>query len=344
MESSDIHFRTPLAIAAGDGQPQSTVVLVARGAVIDTRDEEGCTPLMLACRRGQPRCTELLAALGSSVNAINRAGFSPLALACRHGDARSVAVLLRYGADVSQPERRTGCTPLMIACQHGEVACAAALLAGKRLDVRRRRGSSRHGARGSSVKYQKRGKPGAQLLLGSTWRTTMSAQQLVEVDPDGRAALTWACYYGHSTCATLLLNHGADVRAPDRFGKSPIENWPGVLAKSASLMEAGKALLVVAIARTFRRRLAAVRLAEWQHRLSVLVRLKRREKGRGRERERERERECVCVYQLVPISWEREEQREEIKERQRKNQTKRQKISSSTEMQQRRCCVRLGCM
>jgi ankyrin repeat protein len=41
-------------------------------------------------------------------------------------------------------------------------------------------------------------------------------------DVSGWRALLWACYYGHTDCARLLIDHKADIHAKTNAGNSPL--------------------------------------------------------------------------------------------------------------------------
>lgn len=69
--------RTPLALAAGNGEEKAVRVLLALGACGATADNEGATPLHLACKpwKGQEGCiAALLDAEGVELAATDRLG------------------------------------------------------------------------------------------------------------------------------------------------------------------------------------------------------------------------------------------------------------------------------
>ncbi len=78
-------------------------LLIAAGAPVDVRDEEGMTPLHYTARNGYAECAEVLLKAGADLNATNRAGQTPLRVALDNQQADTVEVLRKHGAAESVP-------------------------------------------------------------------------------------------------------------------------------------------------------------------------------------------------------------------------------------------------
>ena len=111
---------------AGAGFPEVVAWLLAAGAELDVRDDNGCTALHLACLRAEPTiattCTRQLLAAGAEVDSLTASGMTPLMMACHRGNAYCVEQLLRARADCTAATPDGVMTPLRIAqCGgHGE--------------------------------------------------------------------------------------------------------------------------------------------------------------------------------------------------------------------------------
>ena len=134
---------TALMTAARVGVLASVKALIARGAIVDAKDEKhGQTALMWAAAEGHAPVVETLIELGADYKTRLASGMTPLLFAVREGRGDVVRVLLKAGAKVNEPvpveggRRRTvggralppGATPLLVAVMNAHFELAAQLL------------------------------------------------------------------------------------------------------------------------------------------------------------------------------------------------------------------------
>ena len=126
--------RTPLAIAAWEGNPESLRLLLAAGAVasIDEPDSEGVTALhasVIACRHEYSTSPENVAALlaaRADVNLADADGWTPLHSCAVYNLPALVPMLLAAGANSLQRDN-SGQTPVELAESRGNIAVVQAL-------------------------------------------------------------------------------------------------------------------------------------------------------------------------------------------------------------------------
>jgi hypothetical protein len=94
-------FADPIHNAARNGQLQRAALLIATGAEVNAKDEDGWTPLHYAAWRGKKEVAELLIANGADVNAKDVAGETPLHKAVIDGRKETAELLIAKGADVN---------------------------------------------------------------------------------------------------------------------------------------------------------------------------------------------------------------------------------------------------
>jgi len=135
--------RTPLHVAAYDGQTAQAEALLAGGAQVNATDKRGQTPLHLAAAKAREEVTELLLEQGADVNAKNDDGVTPLHWAAQNGHVEVVELLLDRGAEIDAKDSVFGMTPLHWAAFYGEVAAAEVLLQrGAAVNARDNRGET----------------------------------------------------------------------------------------------------------------------------------------------------------------------------------------------------------
>ncbi len=129
FEHRDDEFRTPLHLAAGTRNHETTRLLLEHGAKVDVTDRDGRTALhRCQSNRGGLRVAELLLAYSSAtstnparpgfINLLDRLDKTALSLACEKGNEKMAAFLLENSADpnLADSYRKTA---LYTACERG---------------------------------------------------------------------------------------------------------------------------------------------------------------------------------------------------------------------------------
>nr|XP_017201422.1 ankyrin repeat domain-containing protein 35 isoform X1 [Oryctolagus cuniculus] len=122
-------------LAASKGLTECLTILLANGADINSKNEDGSTALHLATISCQPQCVKVLLQHGANEDAVDAENRSPLHWAASSGCASSVLLLCDHEAflDVLDNDGRT---PLMIASLGGHAAiCSQLLQRGARVNV-----------------------------------------------------------------------------------------------------------------------------------------------------------------------------------------------------------------
>jgi uncharacterized protein len=94
-----------LIAAVQKGDFTSAVVLLDKG-MNPNIIESGLSPLMIAARNGEIQITRALIAFGADVNLRNDDGTTALMLAARHGNTEVANMLLKAGADADLRNKR----------------------------------------------------------------------------------------------------------------------------------------------------------------------------------------------------------------------------------------------
>ena len=115
-----------LFTAASDGNAEAIPALLAAGADLNARDNDGYVPLHSAAYSGHAGAIAALRAAGADPNARNNNGFTPLHGAAYYGHAEAIAALHAAGADPNT-QSNTGITALHNAAHSGHVEAIAAL-------------------------------------------------------------------------------------------------------------------------------------------------------------------------------------------------------------------------
>lgn len=228
---------TPLHLAALGGHAASVKRLLAAGAPVDPRDGTGRTPLHYAARKGAVEAAGLLLAAGADANAVyGSSRYTPLHEAALEGHPELVTLLLAQGAS---PTARTEsqATALHIAVLHPEVV-KALLAKGAPTDLADDRGATplheaAEGAylesakllidAGASLKAKdKRGETPLHAVCGKGITDLLfgglGGDDDAEPTPEERERET-----RRVAIAELMLAKGADPRARDADGRTPLD-------------------------------------------------------------------------------------------------------------------------
>lgn len=199
-------------------------LLLARGANLEVKDNDGRTPLYAAAEGSTAEAVELLLSRGANVNARNTAQQTPLhaVVAKAWHDKREIAALLLTKHPDVNAKNVVGYTPLH-------------LLAKMRLGLTADevRGTT-HPAAADARRLLKDQVEAARLLIASG--AIVDAR-----DDNNSTALHWAAWSNSEAVAELLLSSGADKNARDKFGGTPLHKAAeeGSLEVAALLVRAG---------------------------------------------------------------------------------------------------------
>jgi len=116
-----------LADAAMQRQRETVSRLIAQGADLDARQNDGATALHWAVYYGDTDMVQALLDAGATPDLANRNGSTPLWLAASRGEARVISALLAAGADANEL-LPLGRRPLMLAARSGVVDAVNVLL------------------------------------------------------------------------------------------------------------------------------------------------------------------------------------------------------------------------
>jgi hypothetical protein len=120
--------QTPLMEAAKKGDTEKVQALLAQGADVNAKGNDGFTALIMAARYGHTDIVQALLAKGANVNAKHDRGWTALITAAWEGHTDIVQALLTQGADVNAKDDRSW-TALIWAADYGHTDTVQALLA-----------------------------------------------------------------------------------------------------------------------------------------------------------------------------------------------------------------------
>ena len=231
LQGANVHMefdgRTPLHIAARQGQTAVAKLLIANGAYVDKAEASDLhKPLYDAAKNGHISVAQLLLTEGANVNAktnsyVNHTGtfvratsygYTPLHVAALGGHVDVVKLLLSNGADV-HAKSDSGERPLHMAAESGNLEITQLLLArGAKVNVRRKRAgdtplhvAARHGH--TTV---------GELLLANGAKVNSRGGSFNASTP-----LHHAVNSGHTAMVELLIQKGANVNAK-ALAKTPL--------------------------------------------------------------------------------------------------------------------------
>jgi ankyrin repeat protein len=127
VNAKDEQGATPLLYATLKGQKATADFLLNNGAKADIGTGQGMTPLLLAARYGEAEIASLLVAKGAKLDGRLPDGKTPLHLSVRYGFLEIVRVLVEHGAKVDMTDNE-GWTPLIFAAALGNLPIVDYLL------------------------------------------------------------------------------------------------------------------------------------------------------------------------------------------------------------------------
>jgi ankyrin repeat protein len=244
VNGSDDAGTTALMQAALHADIGMMELLLNKGADVDARNKSGATALLRALHDpakvelllehraripdvavflavtipGASRTVKQLTDHGANL-AVSQGAYTPLMAAARSGDLDTIRFLIEQGADV-RARTRSGYTPLYAAASWPGNAAAISLLLKQGADPDTRVETSAPARdlftpvmvaamRGDAESLER-------LLAGR-------ANVNVQGGAFDRTALLWAATTGSEETVELLLNKGADVRARDHLGLTPLQ-------------------------------------------------------------------------------------------------------------------------
>jgi ankyrin repeat protein len=207
--------------------------LLAKKAKADVRNDLGSTPLVEAVKLGDARLVKMLLDAGSGPEGANDDGQSALMLAIKNGDLALAQMLVNAGANVNAVEKVQDQTPLMWAAsatQNSEEMVK--LLISKGASVKARAKSTDWPAQMTSEPRAQYHSYGGLTPLHYAARNGCyyCVEALVGAGADvnvpnileGITPLMTALDSSHNDVAKFLLDHGANPKVWDVYGRTPL--------------------------------------------------------------------------------------------------------------------------
>ena len=220
----------PLADAVRLRDAKTAEALLAKGADVKARDNEGASPLMWAVHNEDVALVRRLIAAGADAKAGNDYGATPMSEGAVTGNAEILRLLLAAGADVESPgaDRQTA---LMIVARSGKID-AARLLIDKGANVNAVESWNGQTAliwataqahpEMMSLLIAKGAKLDARGLSHDWERRVTSEPRPKDMYRGGFTSLLYAARDGCLACAKVLVAAGANPNLPDPDGTTPL--------------------------------------------------------------------------------------------------------------------------
>jgi ankyrin repeat protein len=214
------------ALLWGARDPAKSRLLIARGANVNARSQQGRTPLMLASLLpGGSSTVALMLSKGADVNVKDKRGDTALGLAATIGEVDTMRLLLQKGAE-PQAINGKGETPLILATKSKQ-ADAVRLLIQSGVDVNVASTSSPTNRNGTIalVKLTALHRAAAFGPVEMVRELLKAGANVNARDSRSLTALIFAVAteYTDPQIVEALLQAGADVNARDNSGETPLD-------------------------------------------------------------------------------------------------------------------------
>ena len=201
-----------LFIAAYENDIKAVQWLIANGAEVNAKDNDGDTPLHWAAFQNSSEAAAVLLANGAEVNAKENDGETPLHWAASQNSSEAAAALLANGAEVNAKENDDW-TPLHFAARSNSPEAAAVLVSnGAEINAKNNYGTTplHDAARSNS--------PEVVAVLVS------NGADINAKDKRGMTPLFWAAAENRAEAAAVLIDNDAEVNAEDNIGLTPLHS------------------------------------------------------------------------------------------------------------------------
>lgn len=246
---TDSMGRTALHIAAGEGTPDLTKLVLSCGLDVDASDINGSTPLMIVAERSYSSDCVLIAQQllesGANVNAADEGNGTPLIGASGFGTLETIQFLIARGANVESRDwfNRTALHRALERTAETEKEIISTLIEAQiNIEARDNDGKSALGValkRGDTAIARQLLEHGADVeaelegerllihvvRLGNEPATKLLLERGANVqtgNKHGETPLIVAVSTGRESIVDVLLAHGADVEARDNKGETPL--------------------------------------------------------------------------------------------------------------------------
>ncbi|MHC4538484.1 MAG: ankyrin repeat domain-containing protein [Planctomycetota bacterium] len=193
---------TALHYASEKGHQEVVELLIANGANVNTKDNDGQTPLDIAVRRGHKDIVELLQV---------KVADSSIHMAAFVGSLDKLQSFVRTGTDIDAKDEE-GRTPLLRAVTGGHIEAVRFLIE-------------------SGADVNIRDKQGYVPLVHALWGLDSDMVKLLLAkganvnakDRSGYTPLHWAVMMGSKELTELIVEAGGDVNAESNTGETPLD-------------------------------------------------------------------------------------------------------------------------
>ena len=221
VPDSDLGWSSLLHFAAGDGTKGVVGELLARGSDVNAQNQNKSTPLHKAADAGHKEVVALLLDHQGEINAKGWLGSTPLHLAAGKGHRDVVELLLARKAEINIQDDFTR-TPLAVAMEESQQEIVELL--------RKHGGKGRPepafvGPNALMERLYFALNAGDAEIIATLLQTR--PELLKYADEAGNSLLHLAASRGRKQVMEVLLARGADVRAKNRGGLTPLQSAQG---------------------------------------------------------------------------------------------------------------------